>query len=233
MPIMTLAVDPDPHSEQTLDDIRKNTFSTAEEDMENYRCENCDERGNCTKTEQVVTEGDVMIYQLKIYTEDANGKTKIKPKITIDKVINHGGEFDLKRIIWHHGKNWDSGHYTADVKINDTWYNTNDTEIKVRQSTVFKSYCNTKEEIYEVPYIIVYERRNNQLVPFVNTPAATSTSTANTVPSNDYVFIHEPDFTIHNEKAEKRKNDNFRFGSGCNMMVFLFKNCKSYLTSFI
>ena len=59
--------------------------------------------------------------------------SKVKPpqKITITSTENIQHEFSLCGIIRHHGdgKNLDDGHYTAEVKYGQTWYNCDDAHI--------------------------------------------------------------------------------------------------------
>ena len=171
MPIITMDIDP--YTPQTIKGLMDRLFDIHGYRIPDYRCEieidehgntkGCDQIGHCNQSVQITEMGDIMILQLKIYTADVYGqRSKIFPNILIDQEITRYECFKLQGIIWHHGDNWDSGHYTADVKVDDVWYSTNDTVIN--EGATFE--CNSNSTIS--PYIIVYKKRNNRVVPFTN-----------------------------------------------------------------
>ena len=47
----------------------------------------------------------------------------------IDQELEYYDTFDLHGIVWHHGRSLNTGHYTSNVKVKDTWYSTNDSYI--------------------------------------------------------------------------------------------------------
>jgi hypothetical protein len=101
-----------------------------------------------------------MIIQLKIFVEDEYGrKKKIFPDLFVDHELLRYEYFDLQGIIWHHGEDYDEGHYTSSVKVNEVWYQTNDTLIT--QNEMFQTVND------QVPYIVVYKKRNAALTNIV------------------------------------------------------------------
>ena len=52
------------------------------------------------------------------------------PNLIIDQEITIRNHYKLKAIIWHHGQNLNSGHYTAMVKQRDqSWIHISDTKV--------------------------------------------------------------------------------------------------------
>ena len=51
------------------------------------------------------------------------------------------------------------GHYTSEVQMDNTWFFISDTTV-LRQK---KCQCNTRD--VSVPYVLIYERKNNLLMP--------------------------------------------------------------------
>ena len=78
----------------------------------------------------------------------------------IEQEIRRYDCFDLQGIIWHHGSTCNTGHYTADVKVDNIWYSANDTCVK--ESATFE--CKSDGNV--APYIVVYKKRNAQIVPY-------------------------------------------------------------------
>ena len=80
----------------------------------------CNKRGTCTKTPILYSSRDVLVISLNIYTYDDFGRQrKFFPNLTIDEEITAINHYKLKSIIWHHGQNFNAGHYTAMVKQRD------------------------------------------------------------------------------------------------------------------
>ena len=94
----------------------------------------------------------------KIFVEDNFGTRKLSKNIIVDTDIDIYDHFELQGIIWHHGESYNNGHYTSNVKVNGVWYNTDDTSITITQSERFQTYHD------KVPYIVVYKKRNTEIV---------------------------------------------------------------------
>ena len=92
--------------------------------------------------------------QLQIFKWDNNyQQQKLNPNIEInEELIICGDRFELCGIVWHSGPSVTSGHYTSNVKVNGTWFYTDD--IHVRRE--FKKYI---PQTMVVPYILVYIKR--------------------------------------------------------------------------
>lgn len=139
-----------------------------------YKCEGkltaqspdtgCGMKGKCREYKTIGFSGDVLILHLQIVRFDNNFQPKkINPGIEINDelMLSEFGKknrFELCGIIWHEGETINSGHYTSNVKINGTWFYTNDTTVS------------RGRKIYEpstmvVPYILMYKKYNNMLIP--------------------------------------------------------------------
>ena len=102
-----------------------------------------------------------MIIQLKVFAQDNYGRrTKLFPDVIVNQELHLFDEFDLQGIIWHHGQSCDNGHYTSNVKANGIWHHTNDYNITQRE--MFRAIGE------QVPYIIVYKKRNAQITPNID-----------------------------------------------------------------
>ena len=62
-------------------------------------------------------------------------------------------------VIYHEGQQSDCGHYISEVQMDNTWFFISDTTV-LRQK---KFQCNSRD--VSVPYILIFERRNNSLMP--------------------------------------------------------------------
>ena len=72
-----------------------------------------------TRTKQSIVSGlkDVLAIQLLIFTHDEFGRQrKFSPDLVIDQEITCIDKYKLKAIIWHHGTEIQSGHYTVMIK---------------------------------------------------------------------------------------------------------------------
>ena len=184
MPVFTLDVDS--HSQQTISGLLDRTLDSSGYLRPEYRCEiarddvgnevldengnrqGCGLRGTCSESIQITEVGENLILQLKVYTEDEYGeKSKIIPDMTIDQQIRRYAFFELQGIVWHHGRSWQNGHYTADVKVDGVWYSTSDTS--VNEGATFE--CSSDGDI--APYIVVYRKRDEQRV-VLSTPGSTN-----------------------------------------------------------
>ena len=98
---------------------------------------------------------DVLIIQLIIYRSDAN-RRKIFPNFVIDQ---HLDRYSLQGVIWHHGSNMDSGHYTCMVKHNDTMYHLSDAE----QVNSYEVRYHSSSHEHMVPYLLFYLKNDTDL----------------------------------------------------------------------
>ena len=177
-----------------------------------YRCEGnlidqppdtgCGKKGKCYEYKTIAFSGDVLILHLQIVRFDNNFQPKkINPRIEINDelMLSEFGQknrFELCGIIWHEGETINTGHYTSNVKINGTWYYTNDTTVS------------RGRKIYEpstmvVPYILMYKKNNNMLIPF-SSPIPT---VINPESMNRYSLVKE--LAIQKDRiatVEKRKS---------------------------
>ena len=62
-------------------------------------------------------------------------------------------------VIYHEGQQSDCGHYTSEDQMNNTWFFISDATVLKQK----KFQCNSRD--VSVPYILIYERRNNLLMP--------------------------------------------------------------------
>ena len=222
MPIFTLDID-DPYSQQTVSGLLRRVLDSHGCRLPQYQCkivrnqsgnevldengnrQGCDQFGCCDESIQITEVGDIMILQFKVYTEDLSGRrSKIFPNMIIDQEIIQYDYFDLQGIIWHHGRDWQNGHYTSDVKIDGIWYSTSDTYINERPT--FE--CNSNGDI--APYIIVYKKRNTQIVPYTNKATTSSSSTSNEISEVlDRGCFKRKNDEINETNSKKSRKDNF------------------------
>lgn len=151
--------------ESLLDSYFKN------ENLNDYRCEKC-EMKKCNKKIELLNTPNYLIIQLKRF--EFNMKTYNFSKIlkevnyplfldmnkyclqdNINKNINEKNIYELTSIINHLGISLQSGHYTSFHKINNQWFEANDSDInKVNEKYIF----NKKNKI--LSYILIYERKD-------------------------------------------------------------------------
>jgi hypothetical protein len=138
---------------------------------EDGKVQGCGVFGNCRRHYNESQYSDYMILHLKIFKSRNGQYEKITPTLAIEETITRFVDFDLHAVVWHHNRDVECGHYTADIKIDEEWYNANDD---------FNSKGRT-EQCFEdgdiAPYIVVYKKRNSQIVPIPET--ATSSNSAN------------------------------------------------------
>ena len=85
---------------------------------------------------------------------------KVIPNLSIDEeVVLWGNTMVLSCVIYHEAQQSDCGHYTSEVQVNNTWFFISDTTVLKQK----KFQCNSRD--VSVPYILIYERRNNLLMP--------------------------------------------------------------------
>ena len=101
----------------------------------------------------------------------------------------------LSCVIYHEGQQSDCGHYTSEIQMDNTWFFISDTTV-LRQK---KFQCNSRD--ISIPYILIYERRNNLLMP----PSSLLNDTARILSSDS-----APDIMIRQsviKKLEKEKTN--------------------------
>ena len=123
-----------------------------------------------TRTKQSIVSGlkDVLAIQLIIFTHDDFGnERKLFPDLVINQEITCIDKYKLKAIIWHHGTEIQSGHYTAMIKqSNNQWIHISDD--KTHNNPV-KFSCSRNDTM--VPYICFYTKddsnvRNAPIIDF-------------------------------------------------------------------
>ena len=73
---------------------------------------------------------NIFIIQLMILSCGRLGNTqKFIPDLIIDQEIRRFDLFALQVVTLHEGNSTNSGHYTSTIKVNNTWFITNDTAI--------------------------------------------------------------------------------------------------------
>ena len=148
--------------QQSVQDIVNSTFNS--ELLDDYRCaigeaNGCQQVGFCKKTTLITELKDLLIIQLKIF--DA-GLNKMFPALHVDQDIALFETFELKGIIYHHGNNLRSGHYTSMIKNSGQWLHISDSDF---HSYPIKFGCKLREA--SVPYLLFYVKvsNNRQLEP--------------------------------------------------------------------
>ena len=78
-----------------------------------------------------------------------------------EEIVLWGNIMVLSGVIYHEEQQSDRGHYTSEVQMDNTWFFISDLTV-LRQK---KFQCNSRMLAFCVPYILIYERRNNLLIP--------------------------------------------------------------------
>lgn len=144
----------------------------AHENLEDYRCDNCNEKNFCNKNVTLLNTPKYLLIQLKRF--EFNTKTYNMSKIleevnyplfidmdkyclqdNINKNIDTKNIYTLSSIINHLGASLQSGHYTSFHKIKDQWFYADDTDInKVEEDFIFTNR-NKK-----CSYVLIYEKQD-------------------------------------------------------------------------
>ena len=83
---------------------------------------------------------------------------KVIPNLVLyEEIVPWGNTMALSGVICHDRQQSDCGHYTSEVQMDNSWFFISDTTV-LRQR---KFQCNSRD--LSVPYILIYERRNNLL----------------------------------------------------------------------
>ncbi len=151
---------------QTLEHILIESFGN--ENPRGYMCNlgkygGCHKMNTCSKSSHINELKDVLIVQLLIFTYDSDPlsvsyghRRKIFPNLIVDPQID---QYSLQGIIWHHGSNVDSGHYTSMIKHNTNWYHISDDNLNSYEP---KFQCTSNEQ--SVPYLLFYTKNNTRLL---------------------------------------------------------------------
>ena len=146
--------------------------SFGNENPREYMCNlgkhgGCHKVDTCSKSSHINELKDVLIVQLLIFTYDSNPnshsfghKRKIFPNLIVNQEID---QYSLQGIIWHHGSNVDSGHYTSMIKHNDTFYHISDAD-ELNNYPVDKFHCTSDDQ--SVPYLLFYTKNNTRLLTY-------------------------------------------------------------------
>ena len=194
----TIAIDVLEDQHQSLKGLL-NVVLTRTDTPNEYFCERCENSGVSTKTYGFDQANDIIALQLSIFSYDQYGNSwKKSPSIEIEKDISVFEDYSLQGIIWHHGENLNSGHYTATVKHNENWYHISDNKV----SYDVKFSCNAGDDM--VPYLLFYSKNisglsNNERMVIENADIET-----NPGPVNNDDIVH---FRIHDSTyvcAKKR-----------------------------
>ena len=93
---------------------------------DDYTCDDCKTLGSCTKVDQILEVSDILIIHLLLFKYDINAGAikKVIPNLKIDEEISEfRGDWTLHAIIYHEGRRANSGHYTCNIKMNESWFN--------------------------------------------------------------------------------------------------------------
>ena len=116
--------------------------------------------------------------QLSIFKYIGGINKKVVPNLIIDEeIVLWGNAMVLSGVIYHKGQQSDHGYYTSGVKINNTWFSISDTRV-LRQK---KCQCNPRD--VSVPNILIFERRNNLVMP----PSSLLNDTVGIFPSSEII----------------------------------------------
>ena len=99
-----------------------NSSSTQE-----IKCQYCHVESECTTRNSITTSGKVLIIRIGWFDKDQNiinENIKANENITLNDK-----KYRLKAMVHHEGT-WESGHYVADLLVNDRWTRCNDEKIE-------------------------------------------------------------------------------------------------------
>ena len=107
--------------------------------------------------------------QLSIFKYIGGINKKVIPNLIIDEEI----------VLYHKGQQSDHGYYTLGVQINNIWFSISNTRV-LRQK---KCQCNPRDVSVSVPNILIFERRNNLVMP----PSSLLNDTVGIFPSSEII----------------------------------------------
>ena len=117
-------------------------------------------------------EGDTLVINLnlfkKSYRNNRYYESKLNPSISIPHHLKFHGNWRLKAMIHHLGRDA-MGHYTCMVRgVGDIWFHCDDSKISAINLSSEDVVCDKKPGATPVPYVIVYERDSG--APLSNPP---------------------------------------------------------------
>ena len=149
------------------------------ESMYDFRCEVCQQVGSCKKVISLVDFSDFVILHLNTL-KFRNGRCeKMIPNLQIDEeVLTPWAKLTLHAIVYHSG-NANSGHYTAGIKMNETWFLVDDKFV----SNKVKFTCTPRDS--STPYLLIYKKSSDVVtymtsindVSYENTSSSPTTET--------------------------------------------------------
>ena len=128
--------------------------------LESCRCDGCQRLNTSTKAVYFTQFSGALIIQVNIFKYIGGINKKVVPNLSVDEeIVLWGNPMVLLGVIYHEGQQSDCGHYTSEFQMDNTWFFISDTTV-LRQK---KFHCNSRD--VSVPYILIYERRKNMLMP--------------------------------------------------------------------
>ena len=125
----------------------------------------CGKIGTCTEYTAMNVPGDILIIQLQVFRWNENlSPYKYIPKIVLNEQLICSDSFELTGIVWHTGDRTNSGHYTSNVKIGNTWFYTDDAHVTEGLKEYSPANITLDQDII-VPYLLVYKKINRTSVP--------------------------------------------------------------------
>ena len=117
----------------------------------------------------------------------------------------------LSCVIYHEGQQSDCGHYTSEIQMDNTWFFISDRTV-LRQKTF---QCNSRD--ISIPYILIYERRNNLLMP----PSSLLNDTARILSSDS-----APDIMIRQSVIKKLEKEKTKIVIAQEQDITYYKLCQ-------
>lgn len=144
----------------TVADYLKHSY--AMEKMIDFACPACGINNiahpNVTHSITIENPGNVLIlpFNIFIYNNTDHSVTRQPLRISgapATTLAVCGSQYKLKAAIFHHGNNQFHGHYTAYVRVNNTWNLLNDTTVLLKQSW---------PKLAKNVYILFYEKNSSR-----------------------------------------------------------------------
>ena len=128
--------------------------------LEHYRHDGCEKLNTSSKVVYVTQLSGALIIQLNILKFIGGINKKVIPHLSIgEEIVLWGKTMILSGVIYHEGQQSECGHYTSQVQMDNTWFFISDTTVLKQK----KFQCNSRD--VSIPYILIYKRRNNLLMP--------------------------------------------------------------------
>ena len=108
------------------------------------------------------------------------------------------GALNLRAIIYHTGNSPNEGHYFACIKVDNIWYTCDDH----RCTEGVKLYCGPSDQGDKIPYLLIYEKGNDNKLVIVD---SISQQSDDTIVMRDDDSGDDVDFYFYDSNREKRK----------------------------